>query len=82
MNVPAAAPTKTPPPGPAPKSSLPDYVVFGGGLLIALFATELLYKWKPGAGYAFAGIVVLGYLASGDRLDVVMAWLQKTGIVK
>lgn len=90
----AAPPTPGTPPTPPPRgippkdkpvvggANAPDWIVFAGGLVIALAITEALYRVKPGAGWAFAAIVVGGYLASGDRLPKVMEWLQRIGWIQ
>lgn len=67
---------------PAPtKGTLPDWAIFGGGLLLVAAIAEGLYAVRPAAGYAFAFLVLMGYAISGNRLDEGIKFLRSIGLV-
>ena len=68
--------------GAAPGGPLPDWIVFGGGLLMVSAIAEGIYHLNPKAGYAFAFLVLLGYAASGDRLTKGVDFGKSIGLIK
>lgn len=60
---------------------LPDWLVFGGGLLLTGGIATMLGEYNKRAGYMFAFLVVLGYAATGGRLENAVKFFQRVGII-
>ena len=59
----------------------PDWVIFGGGLLLVGAFAEILTGVSKRAGIAFALLVVMGYAATGGKLENAVSLARKVGLV-
>lgn len=59
----------------------PDWVIFGGGLLLVGAFAEILSGINKRAGFAFALLVILGYAATGGKLENAVSLARKIGLV-
>ena len=80
IKAPLPPPTNLPPqPGPSatPSGGIPDGLVLIGTLLISGGIAQILYRISPRAGYMFAVLVVIGFIAAGDQLKVFLDTIAK-----
>lgn len=79
----ALPPTPLPPAPavqPTAPEGIPPWLVLGVALIVTGGVAELLYKVSPSAGYLFALMVIMGYLAFGDRAAQLTQFLASLGV--
>jgi hypothetical protein len=77
---PTPLPDPTPAPTPSQAGAVPPWMVLGVALLVTGGVAQLLYKVSPTAGYLFALMVIMGYVAFGDRASKLTGFLSTLGV--